>query len=71
MESTGTNNKGPDNTNIIVNNGGLFDLQSVSSFLLNKLGLSTTGIKGKAHIPSYNFNGVGTSLFYVSEERPG
>ena len=56
---------------IIVNNGGRFDLQRVANSLFNKIGLSTTGIKGEMHIPSYMFNGPNTSLFYESEERPG
>ena len=55
---------------IIVNNGGRFDLQRVATTLLNKLKLSTTGIVGEAHIPSYNFAGPNSSMFYESEERP-
>ena len=56
---------------IIVNNGGRFDLQRVATTLLNKLKLSTTGIVGEAHIPSYNFAGPNSSMFYESEESPG
>ena len=56
---------------VIVNNGGRFDLQRLATTLLNKLGLSTTGIVGEAHIPSYNFAGLNSSMFYESEERPG
>ena len=55
----------------IVNNGGRFDLQRVATTLLNKLKLSITGIVGEAHIPSYNFAGPNSSIFYESEERPG
>ena len=55
----------------IVNNGGRFDLQRVATLLLNKIGLSTTGIPGKLHFPSYQFNGPGSNLFYESEESPG
>ena len=56
---------------IIVNNGGRFDLQRVATTLLNKLKLSTTGIVGTVRIPSYNFTGPNSSMFYESEERPG
>ena len=56
---------------IIVNNGGRFDLQRVATTLLNKLKLSTTGIVGEAHIPSYNFAWPNSSMFYESDEKPG
>ena len=56
---------------IIVNNNGRFDLQRVATSLLNKLKLSTTGIVGEAHIPSYNFAGPNSLMFKKSEERPG
>ena len=55
---------------VIVNNGGRFDLQRVATTLLNKLKLSITGIVGEAHIPSYNFAGHNSFMFYESEERP-
>ena len=59
------------NEYVIVNNGRRFDLQRVATTLLNKFKLSTTGIVGEAHIPSYNFAGPNSSMFYESEERPG
>ena len=55
----------------IVNNCGRFDLQRVATTLLNKIELSTTGIPGELHIPSYNFAGKNLSMFYESEKRPG
>ena len=55
---------------IIVNIGERFDLR-VATSLLNKIGLFTTGISGKLHVPSYQFHGPGSNLFYESEERPG
>ena len=54
---------------VITANG--FDLQASISSIINKLGLSTTGIPGKLHIPSHKFTGPGTNLFYESEDRPG
>ena len=35
------------NKYIIVTNGGRFDLQRLATSLLNKIGLSTTGIPGE------------------------
>ena len=45
---------------IIVNNGRRFYLQRVATTLLNKIELSTTGIKGEMHVLSYMFNGTNT-----------
>ena len=59
------------NSIIIVNNGEKFDLQRVATTLLKQLKLSTTGIIGEAHIPSYNLAGSNSSLFYKPEERLG
>ena len=56
---------------VIVNNVGRFDLQRVAITLLNKIRLSTTGIPGKLHVPTYRFNGPCSNLFYESIERPG
>ena len=57
---------------VIVNNGGRFDLQRVATTLLNKIGLSTTGIPGELHdAPNNNFTGPNSNLFYESEERFG
>ena len=56
---------------IIVNNGGRFDLRRVATSLLNKIWLSTTGIPGELHVPSnYIFTGPNSNLFYESKERP-
>ena len=53
----------------IVNNDGRFDLQRVTTTLLNKLKLSTTGSGNEAHIPSYHFEGPNSSMLYKSEKN--
>ena len=55
---------------VLVKTSNGFDLQAGISSILNKLGLSTTGIPGELHIPSHKFTGPGTNLYYESEERP-
>ena len=56
---------------IIVNIIERFDLQRVATSLLNKIGLSNTGIPSELNVTSFQFNDPGSNLLYEFKERPG
>ena len=67
----GLGHTSPTTPMVLVKTANGFDFQAGISSIINKLGLSTTGIPGELHIPSHKVTDPGTNLFYESEERPG